>query len=71
MVRHSTDFTHLLVYHFGPFILLAIAFAVFLWAFKRALRSKKRGKRKLPKAEGLNRHQRREARAMNKQKRRN
>ena len=71
MERHSSDFVHILVYHLGPFVLVAVLLytAIFLMT-KLAKRSNRPGKRKLPKAGGLNRQQRREARATNKRKRR-
>lgn len=70
MLRHSSDFTHVLVYHLGPLILVGILLyvGVFL-VIKLATRSNKPGKPKQPKTGGLNRHQRREARAMNKRQR--
>ena len=70
-MRHSTDFTHVLIYHVGPFVLVAILlYAGLLLVLKLARRSEKLGKGKQPKDEGFNRQKRREARAMNKRKRR-
>jgi len=68
--RHSSDLIHILVYHLGPFVLVAVLLytAIFLMT-KLAKRSNKRGKRKLPKVTGLNRAQRREARATKKRQR--
>ena len=68
--RHSSDLVHILVYHLGPFVLVAVLLytAVFLMT-KLVKRSNKPGKRKLPKVAGLNRAQRREARATKKGKR--
>lgn len=68
-MRHSSDFTHLLLYHLGPFIVIAILFVAFLLLFKRVRRSEKRRRGKLPSVEGLNRQQRRQERAMKRQAR--
>ena len=67
--RHSSDFTHIVVYHLGPFVLVAVAlYTVVFLMIRSAKRSNKPGKRKLPKA-GVDRLQRREARATNKRRR--
>lgn len=69
--RHSSDFVHILVYHLGPLVLVAVLLYMTMFLMTRsAKRSNKPGKRKLPRVGGVNRRQRREARAMNKSKRR-
>ena len=63
-MRHSSDFTHLLIYHVGPFVVIAVLFAGFLLSFRLARRAEKRRKGKLPRVEGVNRQRRRQERAM-------
>lgn len=68
--RHSSDLAHILVYHLGPLVLVAVLLYTAIFLLTRlARRSAKPGKRKLPKVAGLNRAQRREAWATKKRKR--
>ncbi len=63
LMRHSSDFTHLFLYHLAPFIVMAVVLGSFLYLFKLACRKENRGRRKLPKVKGLNRRQRRQERS--------
>ena len=68
--RHSSDFVHIVVYHLGPLVLVAVALYTTVFLMTRsAKRSDKSGKRKLTKAR-VNRLKGREARATNKPRRR-
>ena len=70
-MKHTNDFTHLLVYHLIP---MALAAAVIFGAVYLIVRlSTRRGgtrKHRPGKVGGLNRQQRRQQRAMNSRKRR-
>ena len=69
--RHSSDLVHILVYHLGPFVLVAVLLytAIFLMT-RLAKRSNRPGKRKGFKAGEVNRSQRRKAGTTNKRKHR-
>lgn len=65
MVRHSTEFSHILIYHLGPIILVAVLLygGIFLM-IRLAKRSNKHGKRKQQNGGRFNRHQHRLERAV-------